>query len=559
MSPLVPFFRPVVVAAALFVAVLACPPVEARSAVVLARKARLSKPVRTSAGLVAGTLSPDGAVALFRGIPYAAAPVGSLRWRAPQPPAAWTDIRKADQFGSACPQAQAERVGPDRAGRTSEDCLYLNIWAPARSTSRRLPVLVWFHGGGFTHGTASSQSYDGEALARRGAVVVTFNYRLGPFGFLAHPLLTRESGHDSSGNYGLLDQVAVLQWVKANIRAFNGNPERVTAFGQAAGAVSITCLMVSPLARGLFQAAILQSGSALSIPRVGITRYLNDAPAGEESMEEVGELIARRLGCDHEDDVVAALRARTTDEILSASRPAPNFFGEGLRFGPVIDRWLLPDRPSALFDQGRQSKVAVLVGANADEGAYFAASLQPWTLDSYRRFVRATFRDRADEVLARYPVAKDADARAAAARVIGGAGFIAPARRTAKVMADLGARAYLYWFTRPRLAAGAFRPASHGSEVPYLFDMGRARDEAGDADRELSLLMIGYWVRFAATGDPNGDNAPAWPRYRPSADQALELGDQVEPRAGVYKELSDFFDRVAAERPTPGSSGKPTR
>jgi para-nitrobenzyl esterase len=558
MSPLVrPVFRALVLAAAVCTALVACPPAERASAAPAPRNARLSKPLKTTSGLVAGTLTADGAVAVFRGIPYAAPPVGNLRWKAPEPPVAWTGVRNAAEFGPAC--AQVERTGAERLARTSEDCLYLNVWAPVRARSWRAPVLVWIHGGAFANGTASSAGVDGEALARRGAVVVSFNYRLGPFGFFAHPLLTRESGHDASGNYGLLDQIAVLQWVKANIRAFNGNPDRVTLFGQAAGAVSISCLMVSPMTRGLFHAAILQSGSALSIPRVGVSRYLNDPPAGEESMEEVGELISRRLGCDHEDDVLAALRGRSADEVLSASRPAQNFFGEGLRFGPVVDRWLLPDRPSALFDRGAEHKVPIVVGANAEEGAYFAAALQPWSAESYRRFVRGAFRERADEVLAHYPVTRDADARFVAARLISGAAFIAPARRTARAMAELGARTYLYWFTRRQVSASGARPASHGSELPYLFDAARPPGEWDESDRELAATMVGYWVRFAATGDPNGEGAPQWPRYRPAGDLSLELDVPAQAREAMYKDVADFFDRLVVERPAAGGPGRSTR
>jgi para-nitrobenzyl esterase len=407
-------------------------------------------------------------------------------------------------------------------------------------------VFVYIYGGANVEGSASVPAYDGEGLASKGLVVVTFNYRVGLLGFFSHPELSKEAPYHASGNYGLLDQIAALHWVKANARAFGGSPDRVTVFGQAAGAVSITCLMTSPLARGLFHAAILESGSALSIPRVGVTRYLKDPPPGEESMEDVGELVARRLGCDHEDDVLAALRAKTTEEVLAASRPAPNFFGEGLRFGPVVDRFVLPDRPSAIFEQRRQLRIPVIVGANADEGSFFAGSVQPADMDGYRRFVRSTFRERADEVLARFPVYHDSDVRPALSRLIGVAGFLAPARRTARLMADLGPRTYLYWFTRQRPGG---RPAGHGAELPFVFNLlGRVRGEVDDADRELSLLMIGYWVRFARNGDPNGDNAPTWPRYRASSDQSLELGDQPQPRSGVYHDVCDFFDRMAGSR-----------
>ncbi len=503
-----------------------------------AKPPSLLGPVATLAGAVAGIPTSDGLVVAFRGIPYAAPPVGELRWKPPQPVTPWTGVRFARAFGPSCPQ-------PDQVGRTSEDCLYLNIWAPAKPRGRNVPVMVWFHGGAFTSGRASLPIYDGEALARRGAVVVTFNYRLGPFGFFAHPLLTRESPHNASGNYGLLDQIAALRWVARNIRAFGGSPDHVTAFGQSAGAVSISCLLVSPEARGLFSRAILESGSALSLPRVGVTKYLNDAPAGEESMEQVGELISRRLGCDHEEDVLGALRARSTDEILIASRPAANFFGDGIRFGPVIDRWLIPDRPAALYAT-RQPKVAVMVGANADEGRSFAPMLQPQDVDSYRRFVRSTFRDRADEVLARFPVAHDGDVRSAFARLVGAAAFLAPARRTARAMAALGARTYLYWFTGDGRGRGA---ASHGAEEPFVFGtLGAARAGVSDGDWELAILMAGYWLRFAASGDPNGANAPPWPRYKPKSDRALDLGDQTQARGGMYHDACDFFDRIAGER-----------
>jgi para-nitrobenzyl esterase len=514
------------------------------------RAPRLTSPVRTESGLVSGTTEAGGLVRVYRGIPYAAPPVGNLRWRAPQPAAAWSGVRQATEFGPSCPQIDRPMLPQERLGKTSEDCLTLNVWAPVSPPGRHVPVIVWIHGGAFTQGSGSLSVYDGEAMARRGAVVVTFNYRLGPFGFFAHPLLTRESGHDGSGNYGLLDQIAVLRWVKANIHGFGGSPDRVTVAGESAGAVSVGCLLVAPQARGLFHGAILESGSPY-----GVTRYLRDAPAGEESMEQVGELIARRLGCDREDDVLAALRSRSVDEIMNASHPAAPFFGEGIRFGPVVDRWLIPDRPATLLASHQQLKMPVLVGSNLDEGSIFVAPLQGFDVDAYRRFVRATFRDRADDVLARFPVSRDGDVKPTLSRLLGYSTFVAPARRLARDTADLGDRAYLYSFTRVRPGTSATRlGAFHGAEIPFVFGtfvrvFRGETPEAEDADRALSEAMMGYWFRFAATGNPNGEGAPVWPRYGARSDVSLELGDDIQSRGGLAREFCDFFDHVAAERP----------
>lgn len=518
---------------------------------------RLTSPVRTEAGLVSGTTEAGGLVRVYRGIPYAAPPVGHLRWREPQPVTPWPGVRQATEFGPSCPQIDRPLVPQERLGKTSEDCLTLNVWAPVSPPGRRVPVIVWIHGGAFTQGSGSLSVYDGEALARRGAVIVTLNYRLGPLGFFAHPLLTKESGHDASGNYGLLDQLAALRWVKANIRGFGGSPDRVTVAGESAGAVSVGCLLVSPQARALFHGAILESGSPF-----GITRYLRDAPAGEESMEQVGELVARRLGCDREDDVLAALRSRSVDEIMNASHPASPFFGEGIRFGPVVDRWLIPDRPSTLLANHQQLKVPVIVGSNLDEGTIFVAPLQGFDVDAYRRFIRATFRDRADDVLARFPAAHDADVKPALSRVLGYSAFVAPARRLARDMADLGDRAYLYSFTRVPPGTSATRfGAFHGAEVPFVFGTFARVFRAGapeveNADLALSEAMMGYWLRFAATGNPNGEGVPVWPRYGSRSDGWLELGDEIQSRSGIARETCDFFDHVAAERPirSPGRS-----
>jgi len=503
---------------------------------------RITDPLLLDAGLVSGAaVGPGHDVRVYKGIPYAAPPVGALRWKPPQPVEPWAGVRACTEFGPWCPQPKP-LMGREY-GKLSEDCLTLNVWTPATRRKGKLPVMVWLHGGGHTTGSGAMTYYDGAALARQGVVVVTINYRLGPFGYMAHPLLSKESEQGVSGNYGLLDQIASLRWVQRDIAAFGGDPGCVTIFGESAGAVSVCRLMVSPLAKGLFHRAIAQSGGAR-----GRNRHLRHRWYRMQPMEKVGERLAAALGCDKADDPLAALRAKSWQQILAAASPAQGLFGKGLRFGPVVDGWALPDDPTDLWAAGKQHDVPFMAGSNADEGTVFLRQLRVQRVFGYRLTVRALFRDRAQELLALFPATRDDEVQAAASRLVGVSSFVAPARSLVRAMEGVASKGYLYHFTRQPQAArlrsfGSF----HGFEIAYVFGNLHAALGPVDADRALSKAMSACWARFAATGDPNGEGIPRWPPYDSHGDQHVEFGDTIEVKAGLYKQACDLFDAIAAD------------
>lgn len=486
--------------------------------------------VRIDAGVVSGITAEDG-VRVFKGIPFAAPPVGELRWRPPQPCARWEGVRTCDTFGPSCPQPKPV-LGPAPT-TSSEDCLYLNVWTGAQGAQERRPVMVWIHGGGYTTGSGSSPLYDGSALARRGVVVVTINYRLGPFGFLAHPLLSQEAESHSSGNYGLLDQIAALQWVKGSIAAFGGDPDCVTIFGESAGAGSVACLLASPLARGLCHRAIMESGFAQA-------RRLNEA-------ERIGTTVAQRLGCDAAPDPLAAMRGKSAEEVLQAANPAQGLFGKGLKFLPTVDGLVLTEEPRALFSAGKQAAVPIIAGSNADDGSIFSEQLTVKTVQGYGLILRGIFANQAGRARELFPAETDADVPAALGDLITVAAFVAPARFTVSA-SDMAAQdAYLYHFTRipPALRSTRYG-AMHGAEIPYVFgSLVRAGEET---DRQLSEAMGAYWVQFATTGDPNREGLAPWPKYDQATDRYLELGDSIVDKSGLHKEACDLLEQARGRR-----------
>src|SRR5262245_39461351 len=466
--------------------------------------------VHTQSGPIRGSGTD---IRVFKGIPYAAPPVGDRRWRPPTPAEPWTDVRETTQFGPRCPGTPPARAGA-LGGPASEDCLTLNVWTPAKSSGDRLPVMVWIHGGGFNFGTVTVPRLDGTNLARRGVVVVSFNYRLGALGFLAHPALSRESEHRVSGNYGLLDQIAVLRWVGANIAAFGGNPENVTLFGSSAGASSQIFLMVSPLARGFFHHAIAQSLGFAAVgpkPRLRVPSYHFAA----------AEAHGLSLAPD-----IATLRGLSADEVLARMPNTSETLGVGL-YVPLVDGYVVPDDPAVLVGTNNQSKVPLLIGHNADEGLFYARDL-PKTLEEYRAFVRARFpAEFVDTVLARYP-ATDADVAVVAAVLETESRFVATAALTARAASKLS-DVYMYRFLRVAPSSrSAWGGAAHTSEVPYVFDNTSANaSQFDEIDRTVSRAMADAWVQFAKTGNPNGGGLPQWPSYRSPDYRVLDFGDTV--------------------------------
>ena len=487
--------------------------------------------VRLDSGPVRGFL--DQGVRAFLGIPYAAPPVGALRWKAPQPPLAWTQVRDCAAFGPACPQPrQAE------GGNFSEDCLYLNVWTPAAKPQARLPVMVWIHGGGFVVGSAAWPEYQGRNLARKGVVLVTLNYRLGPLGYLVHPALSQESPDQTSGNYGLLDQIAALRWVQRNIAAFGGDPGNVTLFGQSAGSRSVSLLLLSPLSDGLFQRAIAQSGG----PMLG-SEHLNPVFNGDmAAVSAMGEVLAQRLGCDQAPDVLAAMRAKSAQEVLQAANTSTSIFTKSLFFAPVFDGRVLPDNPVTAFREGRQHRVPLITGSTLNEGTFYLGGPEVLTLDLYKEFLRARFGAHAAEALAVFPASGDADVARAIDQFLAAAANAEPSRFMVRSMERTGTKAWLYQFTRrPDTDLARTMGVHHGVDLAYVFGNMQARGY--DArDKALSETVMGYWVNFARTGDPNGPGLPAWPAYQAATDLNLEIGDQVRPNAHLFLQECDFLE-----------------
>jgi para-nitrobenzyl esterase len=487
--------------------------------------------VRTEDGLLRGSLG--NGVRTFVGVPFAAPPVGRLRWRPPQPVRPWHGVRDATTPGSPCPALPTVVAGDSsKGGSTNEDCLYLNVTTPT-PLRHRLPVMLWIHGGGFLNGAGTD--YDAAVLAREaGAVVVTINYRLGPFGFLALPGLSTEARDHASGNFGLQDQQAAMAWVRRNIAGFGGDPRKVTIFGESAGGISVCAQLASPLARGLFQRAITESG-----PCTAQSRTLASAEAS-------GAGLAAGLGCADAATQVACMRGKGVAEILAAG-------GQALgSFGPVVGGALLPRQIPDAIASGRFNHVPVIEGTNHDEDRLFVAlffDLQgnPVTAAQYPALLQAQFGAAAPAVLARYPLSAFATPSEALATVVTDSVFACPAR-AANALLSRQVRTFAYEFNDPNapefLITDPVMPlrAFHAAEIPYIFRNAAVEAVFTPNQLALSRQMIGYWSRFAATGDPNGRHAPHWPRYRTRSDLIQSLAPAAtRPIAGFAADHNCAF------------------
>ena len=511
-------------------------------------------PVMVTGGAIRGAVSAGNAdIVAFKGIPLNAPPVGDLRWRPPEPVIGWDDVRDASESGAICVQNGGQNVAQD------EDCLFLNVWAP-RETSEPRPVLFWIHGGGYTGGSGSTAIYDGTPLAADGAVVVTINYRLNVFGFLAHPALSAESPHGASGNYGLLDMVAALEWVRDNIATFGGDPGRVTIFGESAGAGAVMSVMLIPQAGGLFHGAIAQSNWIN-----GWDRPLAETARGWEAAEAQGLRVAAALGiAGNTDEALAAMRAASAADVLTASNADAGspFMRSGNVWAPNVDGWVIPDDPLAMYRAGRQHAVPLITGLNGNEGSLMTRGMDIPDAAAFETYVRSVYPELADEMLAHYDASSPDAARAAIDKVIHDLFFAGPVRAHAESQAASGAQTRLYHFTHvPPTAWGTDLGSHHAAELVYVFGTLTRREEGGerplgltpvgdytDTDTALSAAMRAYWVQFAATGNPNRGGLPPWPVFDPETDRHLELGSVIAPGTGVDTEGAALWEALEANR-----------
>jgi len=492
----------------------------------------LSRPVSIKDGLVSGVFDQATGVTAYKGIPYAAPPIGNLRWHPPQPAAKWSEVRLANQFGASCLQKTARPGLPYTqeylaSPPFSEDCLYLNVWTTANSIHAHRPVLVWIHGGGFITGSGSVPIYDGATLAQKGIIVVTINYRLGVFGFYAHPQLTRESPYHSSGNYGLLDQIAALHWVKDNISAFGGDPHSVTVAGQSAGAASVYDLIASPLAKGLFARAIAESYLSTDNDDISL-----------KDMEREGLNFAATMGAHS----LAELRAMPAPILLSSSSE------HRLGFGPIIDGWVLPRTVEEAVSEGKEIDVPILTGVGADE-ALVRPAFAHLKATAFKQQVHARFGPLEDRVFRLYPAKSNEETRISGRTLDRDLGLAMIFLRGQGHSKTSKTSFYSYYWDHPEPGPGEnLYGAFHGSEVSYVFEtLNKANRPWTPEDRAIANLMSAYWVNFVKTGNPNGPGLRYWPTFRQSNGAAMEFGNASSLRPPPAEVKIDLFKAYLAE------------
>jgi para-nitrobenzyl esterase len=529
-------------------------------AAIVQPSAMIPEQVRIETGLLAGTMGTgQPSVRVFKGIPFAAPPLGENRWRAPLPAAKWEGVRNADAFGAPCAAGGAGGRGGGRRGAApgdataapqpppreparSEDCLYANVWTSANGPNDRRPVMVWIYGGGFTGGSGGLAWYDGENLAAKGPVIVTFNYRLGSLGFFAHPDLAKEAGHPGSGNYGMMDAIAMLQWVKRNIAAFGGDPNNVTVAGESAGAIMVGALVGSPQAKGLFTRAIAESGGWMGLTMGRMQQAATAEANGVKAMQALGV------------STIAELRAKPLNELTIQG-------GSGL----VVDGYLIPEDLSYTFQAGRQNAVDVLTGSNKDEanfgvcpGAGGRGAAGGLTADAFHTNAQRRFGDATDAYVKLYGVTSDAEAQTAAHAACADE-INWNMRQWSAAQASKGKKAYTYFFMHVQTVNGQPSPqgATHTAEISFAWNNphGQANQTWNDVDLKLADQMSSYWVNFIAKGDPNGNGLPHWPEYKSlSNSKVMTFGDSPQVESMVPATRLAFysaaFQRLLKTSPT---------
>lgn len=486
-------------------------------------------PLRIESGVIQG-VEANG-LSIYKGIPYAAAPIGELRWREPQPVKSWRGVRNVTAFAPACMQTGVSMPG-EAPPAVSEDCLYLNIWAPVRKANKRLPVIVWIHGGGYTNGSAAMPLYWGDRLAQKGVIVVTIGYRLGPLGFLAHPDLTSESRHRSSGNYGLMDQIAALEWVRKNIVAFGGDPNRVTIAGQSSGSISVSILMASPLANGLFQRAIGESGGLFEPLQLAPKFVLVNA-------EKDGEKFAKSLGAA----TIKDLRQLPATQLTSNESGITH---------PIIEPNLLPRSPYEVFVAGQQNDVPLLIGSNAQE-ARAMIDVSSVTAATFESGITQSVGPLPPALMATYSHTTDEEARTARLDFERDLRFGWDMWAWARLQATSGHNPVYYYSFRhgpafPKDSVYAGWGASHFAELWYVFDhLDQNAWQWTPADRNLTAVISNYWVNFAKSGDPNGAGVPVWPAFENMKCQVQVLSDPITTDGVLGIERLRAFDTVYSQ------------
>jgi para-nitrobenzyl esterase len=505
--------------------------------------AQAPAPVKTEGGLVQGAVE-DG-LTVYRGIPFAAAPVGELRWRAPQPAVTWDGVKETIKFAPAC--VQGMMMGPGGRGPApSEDCLYLNIWSPAKSPRDRVPVFVWIYGGGFAMGATSDPTFGGEKLARKGVVLVSIAYRVGQMGFLAHPELSAETKNHVSGNYGLLDMIAGLQWIQKNIAAFGGDPNRVTIFGESAGGIAVSMLCASPQAKGLFHGAISESGGSFGPPRPdtmpgeNMKRLADAARSGEAALKAAGVTSiaeARKLSPDK---LAGGAGQGGREQSARGGNPP------GLNYWPIIDGWAIPDDQYKLYEAKRYNDVPVLIGYNSDEGLSFSQAKTP---EDYIASVKSRFGPFADKLIAAYPPGSVTVAKTSR-DLMRDVAFGWQTWIWARLQSKTGkSKVFYYYFDQhpdyPVDSPQAGRGSPHGQDVAYVFQHLNPNQQTAKSDEAISEAMAAYWTNFAKNGDPNGPSLAKWPAFSDATPVLMYFAQTPHtgpvPSADALKIMDQYF------------------